>query len=368
MSETKGITIKDQRKSYTCSFKLKVVEYAETYSNSRAAEEFGVHRRRVQEWKNQKERLVEQVQNFNGGTKRLKGGGRRKVELFKDKNMDFEKMLGEHIMTLVTEGGICLDKVLICQEAKVLDPTFNTTNKWVEQFFNKLQHALNEDENTLQLSPSQSPPPPPPQPQPSHARRHRNTFKQRGERKHNVSAELGEHEIDHYFDLVSKDEMRVVRHLENKLFDFIDRSSDRIMLSELVYREAKKHSHYFEVSLVWVSEFLDLHKNFIHENSQRCRRAHSPLGMEIVDEIRRSNLSPPILMANEPAPPYSRQNSDPEMYGIRSDLFLNKEGEYYHHGDPVKRKRVFDAFRIKPVSIHEWMDECLEEYDLFCRD
>ena len=356
MSDEKG-SGKDQRKSYTCSFKLKVVEYAETYSNSRAAEEYGVHRRRVQEWKNQKSRLVEQVQNFNGGTKRLKGGGRRKVDISKDKNVDFEKLLGEHILTLVNEGAIKLDKNLIVQEAKIIDPSFNVTNKWVEQFHLKLEHriqVMNDDDKLLSRSPSA-------------AVSTRRSNKQSSNKHGYDSAELGEHEIDHYFELVAKDEMRVVRHLENKLYEFIGRSSDRIMLSELVYREAKKHAHIFEVSLVWVSEFLDLHKTFINENSQRCRRANTPLGLEMVDEYRRATYSPPILFKEESND--GEQNSDdPERYGIRSDMFMSKDGEYFFHGDPLKRKRIFDAFRIKPVSIHEWMDDCLEEYQLFCKE
>ena len=359
MNDEKG-SVKDQRKSYTCSFKLKVVEYAELYSNSRAAEEYGVHRRRVQEWKNQKSRLVEQVQNFNGGTKRLKGGGRRKVEVSKDKNVDFEKMLGEHILTLVTEGGITLDKSLIVQEAKVIDSSFNVTNRWVDQFILKLEHRIQDNDEDL------LPPPSSHHHQSSGRRKNKHDSSSSMNNTIRVSAELGEQEMDHYFDLVAKDEMRVVRHLENKLYDFIGRSSDRIMLSELVYREAKKHSHIFEVSLVWVSEFLDLHKGFINDNSQRCRRASTPLALEMVDEYRRATFSPPILFKE----PYDKQpdSDDPEQNGIRSDMFLSKDGEYFFHGDPVKRKRIFDALRLKPISIYEWMDECLEEYELFCKD
>ena len=65
------------RKSYTINFKLKVVYYAEENSNLKASRNFGVHRRRIQEWRCQKNQLIEQIKQSKGDTKRLNGGGRK---------------------------------------------------------------------------------------------------------------------------------------------------------------------------------------------------------------------------------------------------------------------------------------------------
>ena len=232
---------------------------------------------------------------------------------------------------------------------KTIDVNFIPSSKWIDSFLKRLGNDSEDDAVDEKVT--------------SRPTRHRTATVK------TVSAELNDFEMDHYFELVAKDEMRVVRHLEMKLFEFIERSSDRIMLSELVYREAKKHSHIFEVSPVWVSEFLDLHRGFIHENSKRCRRPPSP--MELVDEFR--TLSPPLLHDSRgftsPVPLhederyYRREMDDPERYGIRPDMFMTKDGEYFFHGDPVKRKRIFDAFRNKSYSIHQWMDDCLDESD-----
>jgi len=318
---------KDQRKSYTCSFKLKVVEYAERYSNSKAAEEYGVHRRRVQEWKNQKNRLVEQVQNFNGSTKRLKGGGRRKINPTKEKDFDFEKVLSEHLMCLVKEGGINLDKQLVVREAKIIDPNFTGGTKWAGAFLERFLLQIDDDGTA---------------------------------KKKAVSADLDDFELDHYFEQVSKDEMRIVRHLEKKLLGFVERCADRITLSELVYKEAKKHSHLFEITPIWVSEFLDLHAGFIHENSRRRRRRpSSPL--IVVDDFKRE-LSP-----HEEDMFYRQERRDlyDDDRDWKPEMYLNKEGEYFYRGNPVKRRKIFDAFRSSMFTIHDLMDRWLEEDEEF---
>lgn len=61
--------------SYTFAFKLKVVAFAESHNNSEAAKTFSVHRKRVIEWRGQKELL----QSKDGllSRKRLAGSGRK---------------------------------------------------------------------------------------------------------------------------------------------------------------------------------------------------------------------------------------------------------------------------------------------------
>jgi hypothetical protein len=60
-------------RSYTSSFKLDVVSYAEEHGNRAAERQYGVNERRVREWRGQKERLKEE----GGKRKKLKGGGRK---------------------------------------------------------------------------------------------------------------------------------------------------------------------------------------------------------------------------------------------------------------------------------------------------
>lgn len=61
------------KRSYTISFKLKVIEYAEKQSNHAAARNFDVDRRRVIEWRQQKDELV----TMEKSKMRRPGGGRR---------------------------------------------------------------------------------------------------------------------------------------------------------------------------------------------------------------------------------------------------------------------------------------------------
>ena len=46
-----------KRKSYTTEFKLEVIKYAENTNNYKAAEEYSIHRKTVQDWKKLKSEL-----------------------------------------------------------------------------------------------------------------------------------------------------------------------------------------------------------------------------------------------------------------------------------------------------------------------
>ena len=59
--------------SYTASFKLKVVQYAEDTNKSAASKLFGVHRKRVQEWCKQKD----QLKQLKSNARSLPGRGRK---------------------------------------------------------------------------------------------------------------------------------------------------------------------------------------------------------------------------------------------------------------------------------------------------
>ncbi|CAG8629803.1 10037_t:CDS:1, partial [Gigaspora rosea] len=55
----------DKKRSYTVSFKLEVVSYAESTSNRHASLFYNIDRRRVQEWKKQKLELETVRDNKN---------------------------------------------------------------------------------------------------------------------------------------------------------------------------------------------------------------------------------------------------------------------------------------------------------------
>ena len=65
--------VTQKKRSFEASFKLKVIEFAETSTNRGAGRKFSVDEKRVREWKKQKEQLL----CIPAKKKRLKGGGRK---------------------------------------------------------------------------------------------------------------------------------------------------------------------------------------------------------------------------------------------------------------------------------------------------
>ena len=72
-SEAVSVSAVKKKRSFTASFKLKVVEYAEKNSNRGAARKFCVDDKRVREWRKQKNSLAE----LPTKKRRLEGGGRK---------------------------------------------------------------------------------------------------------------------------------------------------------------------------------------------------------------------------------------------------------------------------------------------------
>ena len=70
-SEAVSVSAVKKKRSFTASFKLKVVEYAEKNSNRGAARKFSVDDKRVREWRKQKNSLTE----LPTKKRRLEGGG-----------------------------------------------------------------------------------------------------------------------------------------------------------------------------------------------------------------------------------------------------------------------------------------------------
>ena len=63
------------KKSYTVSFKLKVIERAEKEGKKGTAKHFGVDRRRVQEWVRQKDGLLSLKEKGKNAQKKVKRRG-----------------------------------------------------------------------------------------------------------------------------------------------------------------------------------------------------------------------------------------------------------------------------------------------------
>ena len=75
MAEDSTEDLKTKHKKYSLKFKQEVVAYAKQNSVNSAATKFLIHRKSVQEWKKQEERLID-IQNPKKRF-RLKGNGRK---------------------------------------------------------------------------------------------------------------------------------------------------------------------------------------------------------------------------------------------------------------------------------------------------
>ncbi|XP_057294542.1 uncharacterized protein LOC130623054 [Hydractinia symbiolongicarpus] len=145
--------MKERRKSYTCHFKLKVVDYAEQKkSNGKAAEYYHVHRRRVQEWRNQKHKLIEQINLLKGDTKRLSGGG-RKI----DPNILGLHALKEKLSPSIRERLAAGVKVT-ANDIYAEGITFNNkvSHQWAEKLIHKIKTEMKSTEQTLLDMPQRS--------------------------------------------------------------------------------------------------------------------------------------------------------------------------------------------------------------------
>lgn len=145
---------KERRKSYTCYFKLKVVQFAEESSNSKAAEEFDVHRRRVQEWRMQKHKLIEQISHSKGDTKRLSGGGRKVKSV--ERRSQHESL--EKCLTSWLQGqlhmGYNISAELVLNEAKACYPNNSNyaTMKWAKEFLKQIKCEVFQKKPALPAS------------------------------------------------------------------------------------------------------------------------------------------------------------------------------------------------------------------------
>ena len=121
-----------KNRSYTIAFKLEVIKYAEDTSNRRAAIFYNIDRKRVQEWRKQKEKL-EPIKNKDQ-VRALKGRGRKaKYPVLEVELLDYIKKRREKKQAITT--------FMIRNKAKELGQTFGHkdaqfSHGWVERFEN----------------------------------------------------------------------------------------------------------------------------------------------------------------------------------------------------------------------------------------
>lgn len=130
-----------KKRSYTISFKLEVISYAESTSNRNASIYYKIDRKRVQEWRKQKSELeaIKNNPNLNSDHVRvLEGRGRKAMY----------PMLEEELIKFIKnmrEEGNAITTFIIEKKAKELGKSlasdnFKASHGWIERF--KHRHNL----------------------------------------------------------------------------------------------------------------------------------------------------------------------------------------------------------------------------------
>ena len=133
-SEAVSVSAVKKKRSFTASFKLKVVEYAEKNSNRGAARKFSVDDKRVREWRKQKNSLTE----LPTKKRRLEGGGRKAAY------PNLEEVLVSWIEQL-REENLRVTRSSVQAKALELVPQeeeFVASRGWLEKFFRRNGFSL----------------------------------------------------------------------------------------------------------------------------------------------------------------------------------------------------------------------------------
>lgn len=390
---------REHRKSYTCSFKLKVVEHAEKFSNSKAADEFDVHRRRVQEWKNQKDRLYEQVMNYNGSTKRLKGGGRKLRQTDesspkpnkRDKkqkptsDVEIETYLTKHLLDYTRKTNRQLTTDVVLKEAKKMNPKFKAEKEWAELF---LEEFLVNQPSPLKKR-LDSPPQLAPQPQ-TRDKRQRRRFYNNSTGKHRQVYRVGysspsppllshrhyRHDTRHHHDDKYMTDERPFydyhREKSNRHYDDIfyqrhhcNDNEHRDKFLEKVEKDENNLVYHLEK---WLQSFVDnyhatdpIDVNTLRKLAMQEAQKNAvvfTVTSEWVQEFLELNAS--IYMSKCSMKPMSTTRYYCEdVYEISESYDDKSDVEF----DVPKGNLVMAALRDKSFGIHEWMDKCKTETD-----
>lgn len=142
-------------RSYTNSFKLKVIQHAEKFSISSAARNYNLDRRMVSRWlKNRSQFEVQMTEKRGKEKKRLPGGGRKPF------SEELEKQVLEWVLERRTKG-LRVSRILIMKKALIFfkemdnidDSEFNASKGWCDNFMRRNGLSLRRKTSVSQKDP-----------------------------------------------------------------------------------------------------------------------------------------------------------------------------------------------------------------------
>ena len=146
-------------RSYTISFKLEVVEFAENRSITAAAQKYNVDRRSVRDWKKKKNELQELSRSVNIKKRIRLGSGGRKPLSEKMEEILLEWIIERRSKMLRVSRKIIRKKaVIIYGDFKRIDPDrfdekFEATNGWLFKFMKRHNLSLRRKTSVAQKDP-----------------------------------------------------------------------------------------------------------------------------------------------------------------------------------------------------------------------
>ena len=146
-------------RSYTISFKLEVVEFAENRSITAAAQEYNVDHRSVRDWKKKKNKLQELSRSVNIKKRIRLGSGGRKPLSEKMEEILLEWIIERRSKMLRESRKIIRKKaVIIYGDFKRIDPDrfdekFEATNGWLFKFMKRHNLSLRSKTSVAQKNP-----------------------------------------------------------------------------------------------------------------------------------------------------------------------------------------------------------------------
>ena len=146
--------------SYSLKFKLEAIAYAENNSINSSSKKFNVERKRIREWKSQKEELLSLKRKDHGAKrKRLDGAGRKPLD------QQMEEVLVEWIYDR-REKGLRVSRKLIMKKALFIynekskesdsedSATFVASTGWLQKFMRRNGLSLRRKTSVAQKDPS----------------------------------------------------------------------------------------------------------------------------------------------------------------------------------------------------------------------
>lgn len=145
------------KRSFCLKKKLEAVKYAESNSVRAAAEKFGVHRRRIQEWRRSKSTIERALakSRSDGGRKRLAGGGRsQKFKVVNERVLEWIREK-RRLRQLVSRRLIILQAKKFANELPEGE-AFSGSLGWLDKFLRRNNLSLRATTTTCQRPPVDS--------------------------------------------------------------------------------------------------------------------------------------------------------------------------------------------------------------------